>query len=124
MHSPDVSDGLDGRHAAEEMSSDPSSRFLFHIGLCGYSSACARRRPHRFLDDIKALTTPAMEGPWQWHQGIDSCPASDREAISQSGSRTGGCERIYLQPFSLITGAQLKGKNEFSVVTRRARSVN
>jgi len=73
--------------------------------------------PHRYLDDIKALTTPAMEGRGNGTKGLTRACHLIEKRYKSLGLEPAGVNGSYLQPFSLITGAQLKGKNEFAVVT-------
>jgi hypothetical protein len=73
--------------------------------------------PHRYLDDIKALTTPAMEGRGNGSKGLTRARHLIEKRYKSLGLEPAGVNGSYLQPFTLITGAQLKGKNEFAVVT-------
>jgi hypothetical protein len=72
--------------------------------------------PHRYLDDIKSLTTPQMEGRGAGTKGITRAQHLLEKRYKSLGLEPAGTNR-YLQPFNLITGAQLKGKNEFVVLT-------
>jgi len=73
--------------------------------------------PHRYLDDIKALTTPAMEGRGDGTKGLTRAQHLIEKRYKSLGLDPAGLNGSYLQPFTVITGAQLKGKNEFEVVT-------
>jgi hypothetical protein len=73
--------------------------------------------PHRYLDDIKALTVPAMEGRGDGTKGLTRACHLIEKRYKSLGLEPAGVNGSYLQPFSLITGAQLKGKNEFAVTT-------
>lgn len=73
--------------------------------------------PHRFLDDIKALTTPAMEGRGAGSKGLTRAEHLIEKRYKSLGLEPAGTNS-YLQPFTVITGAQLKGKNSFAVLTR------
>lgn len=70
--------------------------------------------PHRYLDDIKALTTPQMEGRGAGTKGIIRAQHLIEKRYKSLGLEPAGTNG-YLQPFSVITGAQLKGKNELVV---------
>ncbi len=72
--------------------------------------------PHRFLDDIKALTTPAMEGRGAGSKGLTRAEHLIEKRYKSLGLEPAGTNS-YLQPFTVITGAQLKGKNSFAVLT-------
>ncbi len=72
--------------------------------------------PHRYLDDIKELTTPQMEGRGAGTKGITRARHLLEKRYKSLGLEPAGTNG-YLQPFTVITGAQLKGKNEFVVTT-------
>ena len=72
--------------------------------------------PHRYLDDIKALTTPAMEGRGAGSKGLTRAAHLIEKRYKSLGLEPAGTNS-YLQPFTVITGAQLKGKNNFTVYT-------
>jgi len=72
--------------------------------------------PHRYLDDIKALTTPAMEGRGAGSKGLTRAERLIEKRYKSLGLEPAGTNS-YLQPFTVITGAQLKGKNSFAVLT-------
>ena len=69
---------------------------------------------HRYLDDIKALTTPAMEGRGAGSKGLTRATHLIEKRYKSLGLEPAGTHS-YLQPFTVITGAQLKGKNNFTV---------
>jgi len=73
--------------------------------------------PRRYLNDIKALTTPAMEGRGNGTKGLIRARHLIEKRYKSLGLEPAGVNGSYLQPFSLVSGAQLKGKNEFVVVT-------
>ena len=72
--------------------------------------------PHRYLDDIKALTTPAMEGRGAGSKGLTRAEHLIEKRYKSLGLDPAGTNS-YLQPFTVITGAHLKGKNDFAVLT-------
>ena len=72
--------------------------------------------PQRFLNDIKALTTPAMEGRGAGSKGLTRAEHLIEKRYKSLGLEPAGANS-YLQPFTVITGAQLKGKNSFAVLT-------
>ncbi len=72
--------------------------------------------PHRYLEDIKALTTPAMEGRGAGSKGLTRAEHLIEKRYKSLGLEPAGTNS-YLQPFTVITGAQLKGKNNFAVLT-------
>jgi len=72
--------------------------------------------PHRYLDDIKALTTPAMEGRGAGSKGLTRAAHLIEKRFKSLGLEPAGTNS-YFQPFTVITGAHLKGKNDFAVLT-------
>jgi aminopeptidase YwaD len=71
---------------------------------------------HRYLDDIKALTTPAMEGRGDGSKGLTRAAHLIEKRFKSLGLEPAGTNS-YFQPFTVITGARLKGKNDFAVLT-------
>jgi len=70
--------------------------------------------PHRYLEDIKTLTTPAMEGRGDGTKGLTRAAQLIEKRFKSLGLEPAGANS-YLQPFTVITGAQLKGSNHFVV---------
>ncbi|HKN69749.1 MAG TPA: hypothetical protein VJX30_01890, partial [Terriglobales bacterium] len=95
---------------------------LFALLACAFVSLAAppaipSADPHRFLDDIKALSAPAMEGRGAGSKGLTRAEHLIEKRYKSLGLEPAGTNS-YLQPFTVITGAQLKGKNSFAVLTR------
>src|SRR5690242_9555599 len=72
--------------------------------------------PQRYLDDIKALTTPAMEGRGDGTPGLTLAANLIEQRFRSLGLQPAG-RNSYLQPFSVITGAKLKDDNRLEVET-------
>src|SRR5262249_32051325 len=70
--------------------------------------------PARYLDDIKSLTTPDMEGRGDGTKGLTRAAHLLEKHYQQLGLKPAGTN-AYFQPFTVITGAELKGHNRFSV---------
>jgi Peptidase family M28/PDZ domain/PA domain len=66
--------------------------------------------PVRFLNDIKALTVPAMEGRGDDTKGIELATNMLEERYKSLGLAPAGTQG-FRQPFSVITGAKLLGNN-------------
>src|SRR5205807_3181771 len=64
----------------------------------------------RYLDDIKALTTPAMEGRGDGTKGLARAAHLIEQRYKSLGLEPAGKDS-YFQPFTVITGARLKGNN-------------
>jgi aminopeptidase YwaD len=76
--------------------------------------------PARYLNDIKALTTPAMEGRGAGTKGIGHAADLIEHRYSSLGLQPAGT-KAYFQPFSVITGAKLKGTNRLEVENGAAK---
>ena len=70
--------------------------------------------PVRYLDDIKALTTPAMEGRGDGTKGLTRAAHMLEKRYRALGLKPAGTHG-YLQPFTVITGAKLKSHNRVAV---------
>jgi hypothetical protein len=72
--------------------------------------------PQRYLNDIKALTDPSMEGRGAGTKGIDRAAHYLEKRYKSLGLKPAGTHSFF-QPFSVITGARLKSNNHFVVET-------
>jgi len=86
--------------------------FLVLSAGVSYSAAPAAQR---YLDDIKALTAPAMEGRGDGSKGLSRAAHFIEHRFRTLGLEPAG-KSSYFQPLSIITGARLKGKNHFAVI--------
>jgi hypothetical protein len=107
-------------HTAKSTAAVKRLAILLALLACEYLSLAAppatpTADPHRFLDDIKALTTPAMEGRGAGTKGLTRAEHLIEKRYKSLGLEPAGTNS-YLQPFTVITGAQLKGKNNFAVL--------
>lgn len=69
--------------------------------------------PKRYLDDIKALTTPAMQGRGDGSEGLTRAAHLIETRFKNLGLQPAGTES-YFQPFTVTTGARLKSGNHLS----------
>ena len=76
---------------------------------------------NRYLADIKALTTRAMEGRGAGTKGIARAEKLIVQRYKSLGFEPAG-KNGYLQPFTVITGAKLKHHNHFTVENGTAKS--
>ena len=67
-----------------------------------------------YLDDIKALTVPKMEGRGDGTSGLTRAAGLIQKRYQSLGLEPGGKDS-YLQPFSVITGAKLKPDTQLQV---------
>jgi hypothetical protein len=71
--------------------------------------------PTRYLEDVKALTAPAMEGRGDGTKGLTLAAHLLEKRYRQLGLKPAG-SNAYFQPFTVITGAKLRSaRNRFSV---------
>ena len=70
--------------------------------------------PTRYLDDIKSLTAPAMEGRGDDTKGLTRAATLLERRYKQLGLKPAGTNSYY-QPFTVITGAKLKSHNRIVV---------
>src|SRR5215510_1280675 len=68
----------------------------------------------RYLNDIKALTTPAMEGRGDGTRGLGRAAHLIEQRFKTLGLQPAGTSG-YFQPFTLITGARLIDGNHFQI---------
>jgi hypothetical protein len=68
----------------------------------------------RYLQDIKALTTPAMEGRGDGTKGLTRAERLIEKRFQSLGLKPAGANS-YAQPFTVITGAKLKSNNHLTV---------
>jgi len=92
------------------------------LGLLAASAIAAADSadPKRYLDDIKALTTPAMEGRGDGSPGLTLAANLIEQRFRTLGLQPAG-KNSYLQPFSVITGAKLKDDNRLEIVNGTAK---
>src|SRR5215469_10735516 len=70
--------------------------------------------PVHYLDDIKSLTAPTMEGRGAGTKGITRAAAMLEKDYKHLGLQPAGTNS-YLEPFTVITGAKLKSHNRITV---------
>jgi len=68
----------------------------------------------RYLDDIKSLTAPAMEGRGDGTKGLSRAASMIERRYKKLGLQAAGTNG-FLQSFSVVTGAKLKGRNRVDV---------
>ena len=88
-----------------------SALFAAGIGLAADSAD-----PGRYIADVKALTTPQMEGRGAGTKGIVRAADLIEQRYRLLGLQPAGTKGFF-QPFTVITGAVLKGANRLEVET-------
>jgi hypothetical protein len=93
------------------------------VSLCADSAeqSVGNADPTRYLDDVKALTAPAMEGRGDGTKGLTLAAHMLETRYRQLGLKPAG-SNSYLQAFTVITGAKLRSaRNRFSVDEARQK---
>jgi hypothetical protein len=72
--------------------------------------------PQRYLNDVEVLAAPEMEGRGAGTKGIDRAEHYIEHEFKALGLEPAG-NRSFEQPFTVTTGAKLKGKNDVVVHT-------
>jgi hypothetical protein len=88
--------------------------FVVALSLCVFAQSISSSDPTRYLDDVKALTTPAMEGRGDGTKGLTHARDLLVKRYKELGLKPAGTNG-YLQAFSVITGAKLKSDNRLVV---------
>src|SRR6266852_9377524 len=88
--------------------------FAFAFLAAGIGLAADSADPARYLDDIKALTTPSMEGRGAGTKGIGLAANLIEQRYRSLGLQPAGTKSFF-QPFTVITGARLKGVNRLEM---------
>src|SRR5436853_7715939 len=79
-------------------------------------SAASPSDSRRYLDDIKALTTPVMEGRGNGAKGLSRAAHLIEQRFKSLRLEPAGAPP-YFQPFPVITGAQHTSGNHLQVQT-------
>ncbi len=95
-----------------------SSRFLLIVSaavvLIAASTPLQQADPTRYLDDIKSLASPEMEGRGAGTKGLTRAQHLIEKRYKEFGIPPAGVNG-YTQPFTVITGARLKSDNHVTV---------
>src|SRR5579863_9495453 len=100
-----------------------SNRFRFHRALLVFAATVLLGAannpvlpadPTRYLNDIKSLAAPEMEGRGAGTKGLTLAQHLIEKRYKELGLQPAGVNG-YTQPFSVITGARPKSDNSFKV---------
>jgi len=83
------------------------------LALQAFADAPAAN-PQRYLNDVKILAAPDMEGRGAGTKGIDRAAHYIEQQFKALGLEPAG-NHSFEQPFTVTTGAKLKGKNDLIV---------
>jgi aminopeptidase YwaD len=89
--------------------------------LAAASSPVPQADPARYLNDIKSLAAPDMEGRGAGTKGLARAQHLIEKRYKELGLQPAGVNG-YAQPFTVVTGARLKSDNHFVVQASGSRS--
>ncbi len=89
--------------------------------LVSASTQVQEADPTRYLNDIKTLAAPDMEGRGAGTKGLTRAQHLIEKRYKALGLEPAGVNG-YAQPFTVVTGARLKSDNHFAVQTSDAKS--
>ena len=81
----------------------------------------AQTASQRYLDDVKHLTVPSMEGRGDGTKGLTRAAHLIEQRYKSLGLEPAGVQS-YFQPFAVVTGARLKADNSLHVQNGQART--
>src|SRR4029077_5870894 len=82
--------------------------------LAAASTGAPQADPARYLNDIKSLASPDMEGRGAGTRGLTRAQHLVEKRYRELGLEPAGSSG-YAQPFTVVTGARLKSDNDFAV---------
>ncbi len=97
--------------------------FLLVVGaflLTAASTPLQQADPGRYLNDIKSLASPEMEGRGAGTKGLTRAEHLIENRYKELGLQPAGTNG-YAQAFTVVTGARLKSDNHFSVQTTEGK---
>jgi len=92
----------------------PAIAAVLFLFLVSASSPVPQADPTRYLNDIKSLASPEMEGRGAGTRGLTRAEHLIEKRYKELGLQPAGVNG-YAQPFSVITGARLKSDNHLRV---------
>ena len=100
------------------------SRFALVMGAAlslAASNPPRQADPTRYLNDVRALASPEMEGRGDGTPGLTKAEHLIEKRYKELGLKPAGVKG-YEQPFTVVTGARLKSDNQFAVRNGDARN--
>jgi aminopeptidase YwaD len=116
MRHPSIRANFGQTSPASDCAARRKFRLLFSVVLLAAVTTFAADSadPVRYLDDIKALASPAMEGRGAGTKGIELAAEMIEKRYQTLGIQPAGTQS-YFQPFTVITGAKLLEGNKLAV---------
>src|SRR5450755_3194927 len=95
--------------------------FAAAVLLAAASTPVQQADPTRYLNDIKTLAAPDMEGRGAGTKGLTRAEHLIEKRYKELGLQPAGVNG-YAQPFTVVTGARLKSDNHFAAQTGDAKN--
>jgi aminopeptidase YwaD len=95
--------------------------FAAAVLLAAASAPVQQADPTRYLNDIKTLAAPDMEGRGAGTKGLTRAEHLIEKRYKELGLQPAGVKG-YAQPFTVVTGARLKSDNHFAVQAGDAKN--
>jgi len=95
--------------------------FAAAVLLAAASAPVQQADPTRYLNDIKTLAAPDMEGRGAGTKGLTRAEHLIEKRYKELGLQPAGVNG-YAQPFTVVTGARLKSDNHFAAQTGDAKN--
>src|ERR1700721_4333646 len=90
------------------------------VVLLAASTPVQQADPARYLNDVKSLASPEMEGRGAGTKGLTRAEHLIEKRYKELGLQPAGVNG-YTQPFTVVTGARLKSDNRFLVESGGSR---
>ena len=94
---------------------------LTALVLAAASTSGPQADPTRYLNDIKSLASPDMEGRGAGTKGLTRAQRLIEKRYKELGLEPAG-SNAYTQPFTVVTGARLMSDNHFAVEAAGSRN--
>src|SRR5437899_2007528 len=96
--------------------------FAAAVVLTAASTQVQQADPARYLNDVKSLAAPEMEGRGAGTTGLTRAEHLIERRYKELGLQPAGVSG-YAQPFTVVTGAHLKSDNQFVVQAAGSKKV-
>jgi hypothetical protein len=99
-----------------------SASLVLFLAVCAARLAADANSadPKRYLNDVKSLSSPVMEGRGAGTKGIEHAANLIEQRYRSLGLQPAGT-KSYFQPFTVITGAKLKEGNHLEIVVGKSK---
>ncbi|HVP42592.1 MAG TPA: M28 family peptidase [Terriglobales bacterium] len=110
-----VASRLPVRGGVHTLACGPVSVLLFILVFLSSGLAQQQASAKRYVEDVKVLTAPQMEGRGAGTEGLARAAQYIENEFKRLKLQPAGVNGTYRQPFTVTTGAKLRGKNQLLV---------